>query len=256
MNRLPPPGSPVTVLLFGTMRKPLILFLGAAVLQIAVGLAYAQHPLILDDGARVRVSAPYLPAQLYGQIRADDVQAGVLTILTADGDARVSLPLASVSRVEVSRGRSRQKTAGIAAGIGLLAGGIIGASLEDDASIGSGLPAAALAGAGGVIGGLVGFAYAPERWRTVHEELPAKANYQVFLRSGARIKQLGNGNVAVRGERNRRAGMARGALILGGLVALFGGIDYAQGDLSGREYVGGTSPRHARCGTPPWAVPS
>jgi hypothetical protein len=34
--------------------------------------------------------------------------------------------------------------------------------------------------------------------------------------------------------------MARGALILGRLVALFGGIDYAQGDLSGREYVGET----------------
>jgi hypothetical protein len=41
----------------------------------------------------------------------------------------------------------------------------------------------------------------------------------------------------VRGGRDRRRGILRGALILGGIGVVFGGIDAAQGNLAGDEYA-------------------
>jgi hypothetical protein len=220
-----------------TMRVPGIVFVALGAVATGGELAHAQNPLALPDGASVRVTAPVLPTRLYGQAILDRLNPDVLTISTPGDDARVVLPLASTSRIEVNRGRARAKGALIGATVGLLAGGAFGAKAGEGDPIASLAGTAVFSGVGSVVGGVLGFAYAPERWRTVYSNTATDVAYGVTLSSGARIARLENGAIAVRGARNRRAGMMRGAMVLAGVGVVFGGIDKSRGNLSSGNYA-------------------
>lgn len=151
------------------MTTPRTLF---AILLLAVpAAARAQYnePGLLGGGSRIRVAAPAV---------AGDPVIGRLLVLSRDtllmsagsGDARITLPLAAVRSIDLSEGRDRRGWAVKGAGIGLVAGGLLGGLSIGNADRND---LAALAGffAGAVIGtplgAAVGAIVAPERWRSV-----------------------------------------------------------------------------------------
>ena len=89
--------------------------------------AHAQRVGPVAVGDRVRITSPALPAPLYGQVTGG-VGADTITVATAGDAARVTLPIAAIQRIDVSRGRHAARGAaagvGIGAGIGLVAGGV------------------------------------------------------------------------------------------------------------------------------------
>ena len=214
-----------------------------AVLAFSVLLPHAlvaQSELPAMDGARVRVSAPHLPAELFGDVSLGKQAQNSFAVSTPGGDARITMSLASTQRIQVSEGRNRLLWTGIGAGAGALVGAIVGgASAPDDPEgfaplfgmIGG-------AGAGTVFGAVLGFAYAPERWRTVYEQPATENSVAVQVRYGARTKQFADGSIAVRGERNRRAGVVRGAIVIGGITLIAGGIDLSRDKIEAGEYIG------------------
>lgn len=144
-------------------RRILLPLLAAAALGAATH-AHAQFGP--ETGARVRVLAPLVaPERLTGTVVA--ASADSLALGVADGSATLRLDKHTLESLEVSRGRARLKWGLLGAGVGLLAGAIVGAELggQDDPS-GFGALAGFLGGAVvGLPAGAVGGALlAPERW--------------------------------------------------------------------------------------------
>jgi hypothetical protein len=201
-------------------------------------LASAQATVPVSVGQRVRITAPALPVPLYGEVARTDPASGMIVVSTADGNANVALAVAAISQIDVSRGRSRQKAALIAGAIGaLVAGGAVVAQ-EGAGQPGTATAVAAFGATGFTIGALAGSAYAPERWDLVYQQPPNSGTVGVVLSGKAKVKRFANGDIGVAGEPNRRRGMIRGAVLLGALALVFGGIDKAQGELDRREYLG------------------
>ena len=156
---------------------------------LSAGYAPAAAQSAVAPGARVRITAPYL-----------DREIGTLIALTADtllargprGDT-LAVPVAAISRLEVSRGRRKHTWRG--AGIGLLVGTAAGAAIsaatyhESDRSCPATdsfcgfdvspdrgetvIAGAVLGGAlGAAVGGVVGASRRKEAWRVVPLDRP------------------------------------------------------------------------------------
>ena len=218
----------------GLMRLVFILLMvGSAMLEDA------QAQLTVSENARVRLQAARFPEPLFARVVQRD-SAGMFTVATPNDDARITLSLDAVDRMDVSLGRPRFTRALAGAGIGLLAGGLIGGKLGSDADPegwGGLIGMVGGASTGFTVGAIAGFAFAPERWRNIVIHTASDSSVQVAIREAAAIRRFPDGTVAVRGERNRRAGMTRGAAALGGLALVFGGIDVARDRLNGGEYI-------------------
>ena len=151
----------------------------SSVLVIALAAAAdlaAQQDTLVVLGARVRVTAPTVAEnRLVGTVAA--VDADTLVLGVKHGTSSLAIPFASMTSLEVSRGKKSNVGKGL--GIGFLAGAALGAvigfaagddppgflafSSEQKAAAG-----AILGGlAGGVIGGVVGATGPSERWETV-----------------------------------------------------------------------------------------
>ena len=188
-------------------------------------------PIALDD--RVRIDAPSLPEPLFGRVTNVDRGAGIIVVATPDGHAQVTLPLSAVRRIDVSRGRARSKTALFAGAAGLAACGAIGAGAA------GAVGAVAFGGTGFAFSALAGVAYAPERWRVAFaQERTSDVPVRVDVATKARVNHFPDGTIGVGGERNRRRGMVRGAVLLGAVAAVFGGLDKRQGRIRSGEYAG------------------
>ena len=162
----------------GNPMRQIALFLSLLLLASFADLS-AQE-VLLAPGARVRVSVPTFnpTTRLRGQARwvgtLVTLSADTLVLKPKDQSAPLAIPLASVTRLDVSRGRVSCTGRGIltgslaslALGLGLLAS----ASPED---IGDAPPAAGLiflavfTVPGAVIGGIVGSKVGGERWEPV-----------------------------------------------------------------------------------------
>ena len=142
----------------------------ALVLAVTTPAAlYAQSDrLYLPVGTRIRVQAAEAPP-FTGTVWR--ITSDTLAVAVSSGNALLQLPTARVTSIEVSEGRDRLGWGVRGAGIGVLAGGLIGAvslgrdSQADLAAI-AGFFAGAVVGAAG--GGLVGAIAAPERWDRIH----------------------------------------------------------------------------------------
>ena len=141
----------------------------------------------LAPGDRVRVSAPKVNSKPF---------VGIIDALDADTlflENQITLPLASVTKIEVSRGRKSK--AGTGAGIGALVGAGTGAAMGfsdgDDPPLFSegepflfsaeqkaGLGAIAGGGIGAIIGALIGANQKSDRWEEVPLEKVRAGNFQ------------------------------------------------------------------------------
>lgn len=181
---------------------------------------------------RVKVTAPMLPEPLYGRVTKIDPAADVIVVSTPGDDAQVTLPISALWRIDVSRGRARGRVALLAGAAGLLGAGSIGA--REAGTVG----AVAFGGTGFTFAALAGSAYAPERWRSAYDrQITAGGPVHVAVSRSGRVKRFADGTIGVGGERNRGRGVLRGALLLGAIAAVFGGIDKGQGELRTGEYA-------------------
>lgn len=215
--------------------------LRASVLLSCVAVAAPSQRIDhVAEGARVRITSPFLPAPLFGRVTSRDPTTGALVVSTPGGHARVSVPLDAGQRVDVSRGRPRFASAAIGAGAGFLIGSAVGIDQAGDDPEGFAALAGLIAGGGTglIFGAVLGYAYAPERWHRGSAGAGGGDSLHVTLSSGARVRRFADGTIAVKGERDRRRGIIRGAAILGGIGLVFGGIDASKGRISHGEYVG------------------
>lgn len=133
-------------------------------------------------GSRVRIFAPNLRSDRYvGRIDSLDASAVVLDTagqrirlgldmgpVLVDQYRRVSIPLASINRIEVSGGRTTRNSTIRGAVLGGLIGGVIwglGNMPEINPGLSdfvAGFPGGAIAG--GLVGGTLGFALGGETW--------------------------------------------------------------------------------------------
>jgi hypothetical protein len=153
------------------MIAPRIVSLVAALVLTAQADLFAQQEPQVAPGDRVRVTAPTIDRDpLVGTL----VSMGPDTcVLEVEGRAEpLALPLAPVTRLEVSRGQKSHTLWG--AGIGLVAGGAAGAAIGSASSRGdeySGLVTLAYAAGGAWLGLLFGTAIGAvirtERWELV-----------------------------------------------------------------------------------------
>lgn len=202
--------------------------------------AHAQTTSPVREGMRVRVTARMLPAPLIGEISRVDPVDAEFDVTTPGGGARITLSMKAVQRIDVSCGRSRVKAASLVGGLGAAVGlAVVGLEVGSEAAdLGAPAASVALGGAGATIGALVGYAYAPERWQVVYEGSPTDLGFNVTINDEARVKNRGDGRIAVQGDRDRRQGVLRGAIILAGIAAVGGGIDAARGKSGAAEYLG------------------
>ena len=140
----------------------------------------------IDEGTKVRVSTTSSYVGVVAALSADTLYLAPARY----GDPSVAVPIESITRLEVSRGRG--PGAWIGGGIGLLAGAIIGGSIATSATenpcddrgctlgeaLGS-LNEQAAAGLGGIVvggalgllaGALIGRGLSPERWEPLSVE--------------------------------------------------------------------------------------
>jgi hypothetical protein len=152
------------------MIAPRIALLVAALVLIASVDLFAQQEPPVAPGDRVRVTAPTIdPDPFVGTF----VSMGADTcVLLVEGRAEaLALPFASVTSLEVSRGRKSYALAG--AGIGLAAGAVVGVAIASGTEEGEyeGLArfvsVAGGTGIGLVIGTVVGASIKTERWEFV-----------------------------------------------------------------------------------------
>lgn len=207
-------------------------------LMVISAEALPAQTVFLPPDVRVRVSAPSLTERLHGRVVSSGEQS--IVVATPNADALVTFPIPAIERIDVSRGRNRLAMGALGAGAGLLVGAVIGASaLNDDPEGFAAL--AGLVGGGGVgliTGALLGFAYAPERWSTHYTGSGVtRDSINYTLRPGADVRRTASGQVAVRGEPDRRAGILRGAAVFAGIAVVFGGIDVARDEISSGEYA-------------------
>jgi hypothetical protein len=151
-------------------RLHLIVALVALVTLAAGGRATAQSVADLSSGARVRITLPDSVPQAPLTPKARSV-IGTLARVTADtlwlhvaGPDTLRVPRATLRRIEVSRGRSRSRSA-MQQGLlmGLSVGGI--GVARNDGEIGR--DAVGTAALGAVLGALLGALQPYEHWRTV-----------------------------------------------------------------------------------------
>ena len=145
-----------------TLRALQLLFLISAELS-----AQAVHTLPL--GARVRVATGRTGARTVGNLAR--VQTDTL-LIAVEGATTLSVPLRSVTSLEVSRGRALGRGAAIGAGIGAAVGGGLGFLVKARLGETEASPEfwkIPLVGAAlvGTVGALAGLAAAPERWTSV-----------------------------------------------------------------------------------------
>ena len=126
----------------------------------------------VSPGSRIRVTAPAVSTEpLYGHLVVLDGDS--LVMVTPSPPRSLRIDLATVNEVQVSAGHARLQWAGL----GAIAGGLVGVILGGKAGGGGGSGTTndslgALAGviAGGIVGiplgAVVGASVAPERWRT------------------------------------------------------------------------------------------
>jgi hypothetical protein len=140
---------------------------------VSVPLAQ-QHPDLVV-GSRVRVSVSD-GRRLTG--RVEHVTADTLVLLS-EGQTTVSIPIAALNRVDVSRGaQSRGQSAwryakwgaAIGAASGAISLGLQHDQVGDGSSVGSAVALGAWSGMlfGGLIGAAVGAGHSGERWERVH----------------------------------------------------------------------------------------
>lgn len=153
---------------------------GMKKLRIAIARALLIFPLIpsaasaqysrslgLSTGTRVRVTAPAVfPDRATATVLA--AQNDTIVVSRSDGTVSLSVPVASIQKLEVSEGRSRLKWGLLGSLGGLLVGGFIGGSTADTDNDLGGLNAMAGFFAGAILGtgagAVVGALAAPERW--------------------------------------------------------------------------------------------
>lgn len=150
--------------------KTLIALLEVSLLAGISHLGAQQNLGEIGIGTRVRVEAPQDAARkIVGRIVSLDSQS--IIVLTRDM-TEVVVPLAGLEEIEWSQGRDLQAGllggAMVGAGVGALAlvvAGEMQSSPEGDfGPVGTLFEAAAGAVLGGLVGGMVGLAFAPERW--------------------------------------------------------------------------------------------
>jgi len=163
----------------------------AALLLVLSGAdAGAGQATRLVPGARVRVAAPPgVPQRSTARIVA--VSADTLILADLGGVPRQSVPLVSIASLEVSRGRTALRDAGIGFLAGAAIGAVIGAASsrpEDFLGQGAGavLGATLFGATGVVVGVIVGSSH--ERWQRVNPSqigmdmaAPREAGFAVSL---------------------------------------------------------------------------
>ncbi|MDB4887146.1 MAG: hypothetical protein JWN79_2584 [Gemmatimonadetes bacterium] len=118
------------------------------------------------EGSRVRVTPMDSGASVFtGSLRAFGGDSLVVDV--GSGAARLRMPLARLRRMEVSEGKNRAGTALVWSGIGLLAGGVLGATALSRDPLERFVGGIAGMGLGLVTGAVAGALAAPERWRVV-----------------------------------------------------------------------------------------
>lgn len=159
------------------MRRSLAVGLVAGL--VGAGAAQGDEPTGAGSGPRVRLTAPAVSGKrLIGTlVRQDDA---TLTLQRQGAKETMAVPRAAITRIEVSRHRSRRgKGAGIGALVGLGAAVVIGVAAGEDCYDGrarlicfdKGTMTAASALLTIPVGTLLGMAVAPgERWQTTTPE--------------------------------------------------------------------------------------
>lgn len=123
----------------------------------------------IEAGTRVRLWTDTTAAALKARMQTMDQQR--LTIGVMQGNTERVLALRDLGRIDVSRGRNRLAWTAAGMLVGAAAGVIASRVDNDEGDVAGGLVETAeglgntLAGA--LVGGVVGFILAPERWRTV-----------------------------------------------------------------------------------------
>jgi hypothetical protein len=151
--------------------------LGALLAGVAWSAALAQAPAPVQPGQRVRVQSTvaHTPV-LIGAVEA--IGADTLVVRHDDGagaGVATAIPLSSIARLQVSRGRHSKWLTGLVlgAGVGAAAGAIIGAATHDEndflfsAAGDAVLGAIVLTPVGALTGMVIGLLVKTERWRTV-----------------------------------------------------------------------------------------
>lgn len=171
-------GGPARI--FASMTTPLRSASGRratlpAVLWLILGLApqlgaQTGERLILPIGTRVRI-LDTVGAQVFtGHVLG--LQDDTLSVAVGGGSTLVRLPISRFASIEVSEGRDRLHGGAVGAGVGLVAGGLLGAAaLGHDEPSGVGTLAGFFAGGvlGSGFGALFGAILAPERWRSIRQ---------------------------------------------------------------------------------------
>lgn len=148
------------------MRAPRTAILVAALVFAAQADLSAQQGPPVTAGDRVRVTAPTTnPDPILGTL----VSMGADTcVLEVRGRAEpITLPLVSVTNLEVSRGKKDHALvgAGVGFGIGAVSGGVLAAGLGENANAGAGILLFGLAGS--LVGTAVGAFIRTEGWEVV-----------------------------------------------------------------------------------------
>ena len=150
------------------------LVLAASLTLVATPLTAgrAQHAAPLPVGARVRVAAPPRSGWVVGQLSLADSDHIVLR--AAPRAIPDTIPLTAVQSLEVSRGRPRVLRTATGMLIGGLTLGAVTALVTNQAVRGQeeggyvvGFSAAGGVVVGLIVGGIVGYTTAPERWKRV-----------------------------------------------------------------------------------------
>lgn len=144
-------------------------FVFAMTIAVSASTAAAQSPVI-TQGQRVRLSAPSLGLERQPAV-VEEYRGDALLVIA---DSALSIPVTSLTRLEVYRGRHGHfwKGAGIGFLAGAVAGALLGPSLSECPSYGCDTSPAlqrAVGGvafglAGGLVGGLVGGLAKTDRW--------------------------------------------------------------------------------------------
>lgn len=154
--------------------------LAAALVMLVPSAAEAQG-ILPPIGARVRVTAPDLAMHaVTGTIVG--ATADTLSIAAAKRAPRLRIPVDKLSRLEVATGKNRVLGLARGAASGLVVGSLVGLGIaglsrgEGANGIGSLVDVAILAGSAGtglLIGGILGVAWAPDRWQDASLHPPA-----------------------------------------------------------------------------------
>ena len=178
--------------------------LAAAVLAAAVAAADTPASGVVVPGEKVRVTTRNSQDDKTGVVMEADARS--LTVSLGSGKPPVRIPLASVKKLEVARGRRTAAKEGAIAGglvglvLGVLAVHTVSYALCENATDcdaspqGYGIGAGAFAAGGAGLGALVGLAIKTDRWERVPVDrvgvaigpVPAGAGVQVSLGWGRR----------------------------------------------------------------------